>query len=137
MVAYSFKKQFADIVESGKKLHTIRAPRKNGHAKPGQNLQLYTGMRTKVCRKLVAVDPICWDVFDIKIDAETQLIWINNSKLSPDQDWQLIKGDGFNRTEDFWEFFKEPVEGMSLICWVRIEWLKVFRETENAYSPRS
>ena len=132
MVAYSFKKQFAGIVESGEKLHTIRALRKNGHAKPGQNLQLYYGMQTKVCRKLVPVDPVCWEVFDITIDAENQLIWINDSKLNPDQEWQLIKGDGFDRMKDFWEFFKEPVEGMSLICWAEVEWLKVFREIENA-----
>ena len=132
MVAYTFKKQFAGIVESGEKLYTIRALRKNGHAKPGQNLQLYTGMRTKACRKLVAVDPVCWEVFDIAIDAENQLIWINDSKLNPDQEWQLIKGDGFDRMKDFWEFFKEPVEGMSLICWAEVEWLKVFREIKNA-----
>lgn len=49
MVAYSFQKQFAAPILSGRKSHTIRAPRKR-HARPGEALQLYTGMRTKHCR---------------------------------------------------------------------------------------
>ena len=50
MVAYNFKKQFAEDVESGRKRQTIRAgePR----CKPGDALQLYTGQQTKACRKL-------------------------------------------------------------------------------------
>ena len=61
MVAFSFKKQFADDVESGKKLQTIRG---KARAKAGDKLQLYTGMRTKSCRKLrdaicIAVDSVC------------------------------------------------------------------------------
>lgn len=53
MVAYNFQRRFADDVATGRKRQTIRAPRKdNRHAKPGDRLQLYTGMRTKACRKL-------------------------------------------------------------------------------------
>ena len=43
MVAYNFQARFAAAVASGQKRQTIRAPRKgNGHAKPGDRLQLYT-----------------------------------------------------------------------------------------------
>ena len=49
MVAYSFKARFADPILAGTKAQTIRAPRKR-HAHPGDELQLYTGMRTKHCR---------------------------------------------------------------------------------------
>lgn len=60
MVAYNFAAQFAEAVETRKKRQTIRAPRKdNRHAKVGDKLQLYTGMRTTNCRKLVNPDPRC------------------------------------------------------------------------------
>lgn len=133
MVAYTFKKEFDMVakVESGAKLHTIRFPRKYGHVKPGKKLQLYTGMMSKSCRKLQD-DPQCWAVFPIAIDASRERIWINGSKLTPDQEWRLIKGDGFDKMEDFWEFFREPIEGLSLICWAEIEWLKVFLHTAEA-----
>lgn len=49
MVAYSFQKRFARPILDGTKLHTIRWDRKR-HARPGEALQLYAGMRTKHCR---------------------------------------------------------------------------------------
>ena len=60
LVAFNFKSQFADAVESGKKLQTIR---RTIRAKAGDKVQLYTGMRTPDCRllreaKCVAVDSI-------------------------------------------------------------------------------
>ena len=52
MVAYNFQTRFAHDVETGKKRQTIRAEGKRNHARPGDKIQLYTGMRTKQCRKL-------------------------------------------------------------------------------------
>lgn len=67
MVAYSFMARFADSVESGRKLHTVRDDNHNGrHAKQGSELQLYTGMRTKSCRKLR--DVTCRSIHPIDID---------------------------------------------------------------------
>lgn len=71
MVAYSFHKRFAAPILlglepgpllPGMKRQTIRADRKR-HARPGEELQLYTGMRTKSCSLLGRaicrrVDPI-------------------------------------------------------------------------------
>ncbi len=55
MVALNFKARFADDVETRRKRCSIRAPRKDGRdPKPGDSLQLYTGMRTRECRKLGA-----------------------------------------------------------------------------------
>lgn len=59
MVAYNFQKRFAEAVARGEKTQTIRAPRKTRHAKAGELIQLYTGMRTRGCRKLRDPDPIC------------------------------------------------------------------------------
>src|SRR5690242_7405901 len=53
MVALNFNPQFADYVEDRRKRRSIRAPRKDGRdPKPGDDLQLYTGMRQTGCRKL-------------------------------------------------------------------------------------
>jgi len=51
MPLYNFQKQFAAAVESGEKRQTIRAKRKN-RPQVGQTAFLYTGARTKACRKL-------------------------------------------------------------------------------------
>lgn len=51
MVAYSFKKQFGPPILAGTKSQTIRADRKR-HARPGEMVQLFTGMRTRQCRRL-------------------------------------------------------------------------------------
>lgn len=68
MVAYNFQAQFAAAVTDGTKCQTIRAERKGGrHARVGEPVQLYTGMRTKACRKLVDPDPIVTHVGRIVI----------------------------------------------------------------------
>lgn len=50
MVAYSFQQCFIDPIERGTKQQTIRPARRRRHARPGDALQLYTGMRTRACR---------------------------------------------------------------------------------------
>lgn len=67
MVAYSFHRTFADRVERRLKLSTIRGHRRR-HARPGEPVQLFTGMRTRACRKLVDPDPICVGVDEMWFD---------------------------------------------------------------------
>ena len=64
MVAYSFKKRFAAPIRAGTKAQTIRAQRKR-HARPGEEAQLYTGMRTKHC-KLIGRS-ICESVMSVRL----------------------------------------------------------------------
>ncbi len=52
MVAYNFMPRFASLVESGEKRQTIRREGKRIHADRGDKVHLFTGMRTKDCRKL-------------------------------------------------------------------------------------
>lgn len=51
MVAYSFQKEFVSPSLAGTKIGTIRGlrMRPSRHARPGEQLQHYTGMRTKYC----------------------------------------------------------------------------------------
>lgn len=71
MVAYSFNKRFEEAIASGHpatgvvKRQTIRADR-GRHARPGELLQIYCGMRTKHCRKIIP-DPVCVAVEPIRM----------------------------------------------------------------------
>ena len=74
MVAYSFQKQFGRPILDRTKSQTIRGPRKR-HAYPGDDLQLYVGMRTKYCRllaraKCASVSPILIDIQDGRVSFE-------------------------------------------------------------------
>lgn len=99
MVAYSFKPSFARQVEQLTKLQTIRLPRKR-HARPGEPLQLYAGMRTRACRKLVDPDPICRAVNPIKIHMVGSVIILIEIGPVPiddrDQLEQFARDDGFD-----------------------------------------
>jgi hypothetical protein len=59
MVAYNFQKQFVEPIRSREKTHTIRKNSKRRHAVEGDAIQLYTGMRTKSCQKIIEPDPVC------------------------------------------------------------------------------
>ena len=52
MVAYSFNPRFELPIVTLRKTGTIRAPGRRRHARVGERLQLYTGMRTRSCRLL-------------------------------------------------------------------------------------
>lgn len=69
MVAYSFAPQFEDPILAGLKDQTVRGNRKR-HARVGEPMQLYTGMRTKHCRKIMSPDPICAVVIPILIEVD-------------------------------------------------------------------
>lgn len=64
MVAYSYQRRFAPLIALGAKTQTIRGPR-NRHARPGEMIQHYTGLRTKAAAKICSdtrcrrVEPIC------------------------------------------------------------------------------
>lgn len=68
MVAYSFQPSFAAEILAGRKRQTIRLPRgeRCRHARRTDALQLYTGMRTRQCRKLG--DAICTGVHEVVLD---------------------------------------------------------------------
>lgn len=54
MVAFNFQPEFVPDIESGKKTQTIRQKAKG---RAGDLAQLYTGQRTKACRKIITPDP--------------------------------------------------------------------------------
>lgn len=117
MVAYNFQARFADLVASGRKSQTVRAPRKDGrHAKVGDALQLYTGMRTRQCRKLR--DAVCHDVCDIMLEANRILTFKPQELHDLDQ---FARYDGFADWREMREWFSSthglPFQGV-LIRWL-------------------
>lgn len=104
MVAFNFKAQFADDVESGKKRQTIRAQRR---ARVGDPLQLYTGMRTKKCRKLR--DAVCTAVDEITIKTRGYYLAIrlNGELLPTEHAREIALADGFDGLAAFADFFSE------------------------------
>ena len=104
MVAYSFQKQFVAEIQAGKKHQTIRAHRKNNrHARVGERLQLYCGLRTKNCQKLFDNDPICRGVDDVEIDitdgGKIEQIVLNGRKLTSIEIEDFAKADGFRPSD--------------------------------------
>ncbi|GJD72603.1 ASCH domain-containing protein [Methylobacterium goesingense] len=127
MVAYSFKKQFGPPILAGTKAQTIRADRKR-HARPGEELQLYTGMRTKHCRLVarvpcIAVEPVRL-VFSRR--GPSELFEIAGTPLSPRKMIRFAHADGFDSLDAMnrcWWAEHPPEEGDTLdftgvvICW--------------------
>jgi hypothetical protein len=100
MVAYGFKKYFAPQIEELTKTHTIRGHRRR-HAHVGEPVQLFTGMRTRHCRKIMA-DPICIAVLPIIImssdllDTGIAYIEVNGQPLHRDEIEAFAVSDGFD-----------------------------------------
>ncbi len=104
MPAYNFKSQFAPAIEAGTKLCTIRGRA----AKVGATAYLYTGMRTKACRKLgqgtiTRCEPI---IIGRDVDAFPVVV-IDDQKLRMTEVWDLAEQDGFVDAEKFVDFFAD------------------------------
>jgi len=115
MVAYSFKARFEGKLRSGDKVQTIRALGRRRHARPGEMVQVYIGMRTKACR-LLFQSP-CVEVLPIAI-APSESVTLGDRVLSPGEVEALAGADGFEGVDEFMAFFRDrlPFEGV-LIKW--------------------
>lgn len=120
MVAYNFQKQFVPAIESGEKTHTIRKNGKRPHAKAGSDIQLYYGMRTKVCRKIR--DAVC--VFAIPIAINVSSTTITEIRLGSelvDDLEAFAQSDGFESLEAMHRFWLD-FHGVGLFEGTFIEW---------------
>ena len=99
MPALNFQKQFADKVESGEKRQTIR----RRSFQPGDKLYLYTGQRTKQCRKLG--EAIVKETYSIVIPNEDE-IYFDDCILTGQEKDQLARDDGFRGCDDMVDWFK-------------------------------
>jgi hypothetical protein len=137
MVAYSFKPRFIDPIRVGlgeavpnsigvrPKRQTIRADRKR-HARVGEELQLYRGMRTKHCYLIGRAR--CIDVQPIEIHFRNRrhsdwLRWAKYDKLDrPNQLDQFAALDGFHDWQALREFWRVEHPGIEDFAGVLILW---------------
>lgn len=123
MVAYSFKARFAPLIADGSKTQTVRADRKR-HARPSETLQLYTGMRTRVCRLVatstcVSVAPIRFD-FTLGAVGELEL---PGQRLRHRSNLDIFaRHDGFADWDDLRAFWAAAHPGMDQFEGVLIRW---------------
>jgi hypothetical protein len=127
MVAYNFSAQFANDVEVGLKAQTIRREGKRNPPEVGDELQLYTGMRTKHCRLLR--NSICSKVTPIKIlpkfgeihiQASTRIHWLifdSDKSLNA-----LARHDGFHSYKELFDYFESQVDDNGVFKGHLIEW---------------
>lgn len=112
MPALNFQNRFADAVARKKKRHTIRARRKHP-IKAGDTLYLYTGMRTKKCRRLC--EPVrCTAATAIVIVSAFGFVWLGAGSqryprgiLTPEYVTLLALADGFASAGEFFAWFAD------------------------------
>lgn len=122
MVAYSFKRQFVGPIAAGlgidpppgfdpapqlPKRQTIRGEGKRRHARPGDVLQLYHGMRTKQCVKIG--EARCASVHLLRIDVEPTCIVVRfeGVMLRPESLADFARRDGFASEHEMWKFWRD------------------------------
>lgn len=121
MVAYSFKGQFSALIRSGQKTQTIRSDRKR-HARPGEALQLYAGMRTRSWRLLATA--LCDAVVPVRlvfgVDPSVETLGVT------DRDRDLLSGfardDGFADWTELEAFWAKAHPGCDAFEGVLISW---------------
>ena len=100
---------FTDKILSGEKRQTIRkAGKKWANVTAGDKLSLYTGLRTKQCRKLGEAE--VESIEDVEIESSLRVfsrIKINDKYLFMHEMKRLALSDGFSTIDAFLDFFNE------------------------------
>jgi hypothetical protein len=100
---FNFKAQFAPLVESGAKVSTIRKFERTAPPVKKDTLKLFTGMRTKQCRKLREVT--CSGVFKIAIREGS--IQLGPRLLDAKEEGKIAVADGFTDAAAMRDFFRK------------------------------
>lgn len=114
MVAINFSAQFADDVAAGRTTQTIRRTRR---CEPGDALQLYTGQRTKKCRKLR--DAKCVDVTYVALTARG--VTLGDVRRFPRDIDEFAQLDGFADYAEMWKWFSNRYKTSSFTGYV-VRW---------------
>jgi hypothetical protein len=127
MVAYSFKPRFAAPILAGTKIGTIRPDRRR-HARPGETLQLYTGMRTRQCRLIKTARCVAVDRIRLYFRPDFTAVVIGEPGNTAGDRTQVIedldgfaRGDGFADWSDLTAFWRET-HGQNQFDGIWIRW---------------
>lgn len=117
MTAFSFKPEFVGKIFSGEKRSTIRSTKR---CEVGETMQLYTGLRTKKCRKIM--DAVCIGVAPILVSKKS--FWKlgeTEGNVRPSVA-PLHEQEGFMNVQDMVDFFAEEY-GLPYRGWIHA-WMK-------------
>lgn len=122
MVAYSFKQRFVEAIRGGTKRQTIRADRRR-HARPGEEVQLYCGMRTRGCFLIARAR--CIETLPIELSFVSRCIVIGTRATIVGRQNRdaFARADGFDTWDDMMAFWRQehPHVGPSF-CGVLVSW---------------
>ena len=115
------------MILAGDKRHTLRNDRKR-HARVGEDVQLYTGMRTRSCKKLGT--GVCIAVLRVRLDFEHQRVEFLETghaiTTAEDTDAFAVH-DGFEDWRDMAAFWAKEHPGLSAWEGVMIQWGPTFK----------
>jgi hypothetical protein len=122
MVAYSFHPQFVTPILAGTKRQTIRADRKR-HAREGEAIQLYTGMRTKHCRAIGTAN--CQLVLPVTLDFAGDRVMTGGTVFRSSANLEeFARWDGFADWPAMRDFWRETHASTSVFSGVLIRWIE-------------
>lgn len=135
MPALNFKKQFPELIEAGKKPFTLRAQRRDGRdIVTGETIYMFTGMRTKACRKF-ATKPCLFHCAVIVRPAAVIIPQLfGYDVLSKARLGKFVVLDGFANQEEFFKFHADKYDTrfLHLIAWVsKQQLLEMINEQGN------
>ena len=120
MVAYNFKPQFRPPILAGTKAQTIRAERKR-HARPGEQVQLYTGLRTRQCR--IIGTATCKDVVPVRIGVRDGFVDYGRGVWNlPARLRDFARLDGFSDWPAMVTFWRREHPDVEVFSGVLIHW---------------
>ena len=110
MSAFNFTVNI-DKIEDGSKRSTIRKTRR---CKVGDTMQLYTGQRTKDCRKIK--DVVCIGIAKIEITEDIPwFVSLVEGNIFPKK--VLHQQEGFQNCAEFVDFFRQTY-GLPFVGWL-------------------
>lgn len=119
MPAYNFKAQFVEPIRFGDKTTTIRPPRSKRPTRVGDLLHLYTGMRTKQCRRIGVYR--CEKIEPVTIYPDENYMTICGLACTSRAIADIAHTDGFVSVKAFFQFFKDTY-GTKVLEMERITW---------------
>lgn len=124
MVAYSFAPRFRAPILAGTKLQTIRADRKR-HARSGEVLQLYTGMRTRHCRLIGTAT--CASVTVVTLNLAEGIVVMPRRRITPRSTGfaleRFAQSDGFATWAEMVAFWAVVHPNVDVFSGVLIWWM--------------
>jgi hypothetical protein len=105
MPSIPFQYRLIKAVMSGEKPFTVRQINTKRPVKKGDTLYIYTGMRTKQCRK--HGEHVCVGVLPIEIDYKKKIVTIDGVQLIPILRHWFTTTDIQGSEQDFFDFFQK------------------------------